>query len=155
PPHGTLQSLPVVSRHSGDPRVSKPSTTNRRRFLQTSAATAAALTLSQVPFVHAQGNDALRVGLIGCGGRGTGPASQALRADRNVRLVALGDAFRDKVDATLQRLQGDRAIADKIDVPAARRFAGFDAYQGVIANSDVVLLCTPPHFRPQHIEAAV
>src|SRR5262245_28070519 len=128
---------------------------NRRRFLQASAATAAAVTLAQAPFVHADGNDTLRIGLIGCGGRGTGAASQALRADRNVRLVALGDAFRDRLDGCLGELRRDRAIAEKIDVPRERQFVGFEAFQQVINAADVVLLCTPPHFRPAHLEAAV
>ncbi len=136
--------------------MSKKTNVSRRRFLQASAATtAAALTLSDVPFVHADGNDALRVGLIGCGNRGTGAATQALRADRNVRLVAMGDAFRDRLDGSLAQLQQDRTLAGKIDVPAARQFVGFDAYQQVINAVDVVLLCTPPHFRPAHIRAAV
>jgi myo-inositol 2-dehydrogenase / D-chiro-inositol 1-dehydrogenase len=139
--------------------VSRPNQTknnvNRRRFLQTSAAGAAALGLSTVPFVHAGGGDTLRVGLVGCGGRGTGAAAQALRADRNVRLVAMGDAFRDKIEASLRGLQRDAGISERVDVPPERRFAGFDAYQDVIRACDVVLLCSPPGFRPSHIEAAV
>ncbi len=129
----------------------------RRRFLQTSAAaTAAAVTLGQVPFVHADGNDTLRVGLIGCGGRGTGAAAQALKADQNVRLVAMGDAFRDRVQGSLATLQNDPSFRAKIQVPAERQFAGFDAYQQVINSGvDIVLLCTPPHFRPLHLRAAV
>src|SRR5215472_11012614 len=100
---------------------------SRRRFLQASGA-AAALSLSQVPLVHADGSDTLRVGLIGCGNRGTGAAAQALRADRNVRLVAMGDAFRDRLEGSLRELRRDEAIADKIDVPRERQFVGFDAY---------------------------
>jgi predicted dehydrogenase len=135
---------------SGKPGV------DRRRFLQASAATAAASTLAQVPFVHADSNDTIRVGLIGCGGRGTGAAAQALKADRNVRLVAMGDAFRDRLEFSLRGLRRDSELADKIDVPAERQFTGFDAYQQVIGSGvDVVLLCTPPHFRPAHLEAAV
>lgn len=130
--------------------------TDRRKFLKTSALTASALALANAPFVHADGDDTLRVGLIGCGGRGTGAAAQALRADANVRLVAMGDAFRDKLDSSLRQLQGDRDIAAKINVPRDKQFVGFDAYQQVINSGvDVVLLCTPPHFRPQQIEAAV
>src|SRR5450755_3326811 len=119
----------------------------RRHFLKTSAALAAAsLTVAQN--AHAQGNDLLKVGLIGCGQRGTGAASQALRADRNVKLWAMADAFDDKIQTSLALLQGEREIADKIDVPAERRHAGFDGYRHVISSCDVVLLCTPPHFRP-------
>ena len=132
---------------------SKPSSLNRRRFLQASAAAASSFTLAQA--VHAAGGETLRVGLIGCGGRGTGAATQALRADRGVRLVAMGDAFEDKVTASLNQLQSDGEVRDKLDVPPERRFHGFDAYQRVIDASDVVLLCTPPGFRPLHLEAAV
>src|SRR5215472_11015769 len=120
---------------------------SRRRFLQASGA-AAALSLSQVPLVHADGSDTLRVGLIGCGGRGTGAAAQALRADRNVKLWALADAFDDRLQHSLSTLQADRALEGKIDVPRERRFVGFDAYRQAVACCDVVLLCTPPQFRP-------
>src|SRR5882762_1295798 len=127
---------------------------SRRTFLQTTAAVAATSLIAQN--AHAQGgSDTLKVGLIGCGGRGTGAASQALRADRNVKLWAMADAFEDKITTSLTTLQADRDIAAKIDVPAARRHVGFDGYRAVIASCDVVLLCTPPHFRPIHLRAAV
>jgi predicted dehydrogenase len=125
----------------------------RRQFLQTTAALAA--TSAVAANAHAQGGDELKVGLIGCGGRGTGAASQALKADRNVKLWAMADAFEDKIQTSLNLLQAEAAIANKIDVPAARRHAGFDAYRQVIASCDVVLLCTPPHFRPIHLREAV
>ncbi|MCC6417965.1 MAG: Gfo/Idh/MocA family oxidoreductase [Gemmataceae bacterium] len=134
---------------------SRRTRSSRRQFLQSSAAAAAAAAIA-VPAVHAQGQGLLKVGLIGCGGRGTGAANQALRADRNVKLWAMGDAFEDRLERSLQTLQRDAAIANKVDVPAARRFAGFDAYQQVINSGvDVVLLCTPPGFRPLHLRAAV
>jgi myo-inositol 2-dehydrogenase/D-chiro-inositol 1-dehydrogenase len=135
--------------------LENPAVSTRRSFLKTTAAVSAAATLSQVPAVHAGGGSTLRVALIGCGGRGTGAAGQALRADENVKLVAVADAFQDKLDACLQRLQRDSAIAAKIDVPRERCFVGFDAYQQAINVADVVLLCAPPGFRPLHIEAAV
>jgi predicted dehydrogenase len=97
----------------------------------------------------------LRVGLVGCGGRGTGAASQALQADPNVQLVALGDAFADKIEGCLAGLKKVEGIGGKIDVPPERRFVGFEAYQRVIENVDVVLLATPPHFRPIHLRAAI
>jgi predicted dehydrogenase len=125
----------------------------RRQFLQTSAAVAASSVIAAN--AHAQGGDELKVGLIGCGNRGTGAASQALKADRNVKLWAMADAFADKIETSLGFLQRDEAIANKIDVPPARRHAGFDGYRQVIASCDVVLLCTPPHFRPIHLRAAV
>ncbi len=127
----------------------------RRSFLQTSTAAAAA-SFASLPQVHAAGSDILRVGLIGCGGRGTGAAEQALRADPNVKLVAMGDAFKDRLDYSYKELIGTEAIKGKIDVPGAKKFVGFDAYQQVINSGvDVVVLATPPHFRPAHIEAAV
>jgi predicted dehydrogenase len=131
------------------------SSTDRRTFLKTTAAVSAA---SFVPtFVHAQQNNAtLKVGLIGCGGRGTGAAQQALLADRDVKLWAVGDAFQDRVDGCLRQLGQRPNIAAKLDVPRERQFVGFDAASRVIASGvDVVCLCTPPHFRPAHLEAAV
>jgi predicted dehydrogenase len=137
------------------PPTSSPQS-SRRQFLQASAAAAAAVSLASVPLVHAGGSDTLRVGLVGCGGRGTGAAVNALKADRNVRLVAMGDAFQDRITSSLATLGREgQDVTAKIDVPAERQFAGFDACQRVIDNVDVVLLATPPHFRPAHIEMAV
>src|SRR3954464_11647843 len=112
------------------------------------AASAALATATVAANAHAGGGDELKVGLIGCGGRGTGAASQALRADRNVKLWAMADAFSDRLEGSLTTLQRDQPIQGKIDVPRERRFVGFEGYRDVIAACDVVLLCTPPHFRP-------
>jgi predicted dehydrogenase len=129
-------------------------TPNRRDVL--GAAAAVAGTLAAAPHVFAAGSDVLRVGLIGCGGRGTGAASQALRADEHVKLVAMGDAFDDRLQTSLATLRKDEKIAGKVDVPPEHCFVGFDAYRQVLAAGvDVVLLCTPPHFRPLHLKAAV
>lgn len=122
----------------------------RRTFLKASAVAALA-----APAVHAASGDTLRVGLIGCGGRGTGAAQQALRADKNVKLVAMADAFADRLTKSLDELRAADGLAGKIDVPQERQFVGFDGYKDVIAASDVVLLCTPPHFRPLHLKAAI
>jgi len=127
--------------------------TTRRTFLTSTAALAASSAIAGN--AHASGGDELKVGIIGCGGRGRGAASQALRADRNVKLFAMADAFPDKIEEAMNFLSLDREIVGKIDVPQARRFTGFNAYQQVIASCDVVLLCTPPHFRPMHLDAAV
>lgn len=128
-------------------------TSTRRDFLRT---TSAAGLLAAAPLVHAAGNETtLRVALIGCGGRGTGAASQALRADPNVKLVAMADAFADRISQSLSTLQQTSDIAKKIDVPAERQFVGLDAYRKAIDLADVVLLTTPPHFRPIHLQAAV
>jgi predicted dehydrogenase len=119
-------------------------------------ASAVAATLAAAPHVYAAGSDVLRVGLIGCGSRGTGAASQALRADEHVKLVAMGDAFEDRLQTSLETLRKDEKVAGKIDVPPERCFVGFDAYRQVLAAGvDVVLLTTPPHFRPLHLKAAV
>src|SRR4051812_21028188 len=123
-----------------------PDSTARRTFLAGSAAAAAATSLLPAG-AHAAGNDMIRVGLVGCGGRGTGAASQALQADPTVRLVAMCDAFRDRLDASLRELRNIRAIQGKIDITPERCFDGFDGYQRLINSGvDVVLLCTPPGF---------
>jgi len=129
--------------------------TTRRAFLKTSAAALAAAHLPIERSAWAAGSDVLRVGLIGCGGRGTGAAVQALQADPNLKLVALGDAFSDRLQMSLEQLGKNPAIKAKIDVPRERQFVGFDNYKGVIEATDVVLLATPPQFRPLHLRAAV
>ncbi|MCS6853089.1 MAG: Gfo/Idh/MocA family oxidoreductase [Gemmataceae bacterium] len=133
--------------------------TTRRDFLRsTTALTGAALASAWAPAgVHAAGSDIIRVGLIGCGGRGTGAAVQALHADPGVRLVAMGDMFADRLESSLRTLRNeDESIARRVEVTPDRCFTGFDAYKHVIASGvDVVLLATPPHFRPAHIKAAV
>lgn len=133
---------------------------SRRQFLRSSSAavlTGAATAHTFIPAnVHAAGNDLLRVGLIGCGGRGTGAAAQALAADPNVKLVAMADAFQDRLESSLASLKQQSGLADRIDVPRERRFVGFSAGSELIASGvDVVLLATPPHFRPEHLKAAV
>ena len=142
--------------NSSQPNSSSQST--RRQFLSRSSqavvAGGLALNSSIVKAAFAAGDETIRVGLVGCGGRGTGAAAQALRADPNTKLVALGDAFADQVEKSLANLK-KQDIQDRVDVPQENQFAGFDAYQGVIANSDVVLLATPPHFRPQHLKACI
>jgi predicted dehydrogenase len=105
---------------------------------------------------HAGGSDVLRVGLVGCGGRGTGAAADALQADPNVRLVAMADLFEDRLKSSLASLRKDEGIGKKVAVTAQRQFVGFEAYRQLMASGvDVVLLTTPPHFRPIHLKAAV
>jgi predicted dehydrogenase len=100
--------------------------------------------------------DELRIGLIGCGGRGTGAASQALSTKGPVRLVAMADMFADRLEGALGSLQENKELGARIEVPKERRFTGFDAYKQLLATDiDVVLIATPPHFRPQHFEAAI
>ena len=131
---------------------------SRRRFLKQSAAAVSGVMAANLRIArsaHVAGSDLLRVGLIGCGGRGTGAAVQALSADPNCKLVAMGDAFEDRLNLSLEQLQKSEA-ASKVDVPKERRFVGFNAYREVLESGvDVVLLCEPPHFRPSHLRAAV
>ena len=130
---------------------------SRRQFIQTSGAamlSAAAASYVQRGTVHAASSDTLRVGLIGCGGRGSGAAFEALNADPNTKLVALADAFTDMVDLCLNKFK-DSTVADRVAVDDNHKFAGFDAYKGVIDACDVVVLATPPAFRPAHLRACI
>jgi len=131
--------------------------TTRRDFLATAAVAAAgtALAGSIASRAHAAGADLIRIGLIGCGGRGSGAAEQALNADKNIKLVAMGDAFGDRLESHLAGLK-KTSVGDKVEVPPEKRFVGFDAYKQVIDSGvDVVLLTTPPHFRPIHLKYAI
>jgi predicted dehydrogenase len=94
----------------------------------------------------------LKAGLIGCGGRGTGAALNFLDAGPNLEIVALGDVFQDRLDKCRSELKTQK----NVQIADEKCFLGFDAYEKVIDSGvDIVLLCTPPHFRPQHVEAAV
>jgi predicted dehydrogenase len=126
---------------------------NRRTFLQSTAATAGAALLSSG--VHAAGTDTIRVGLVGCGNRGNGAAVQALTADPNAKLVAVGDAFADQIESSIKIISQEPNLAKRVEVPQDRRFVGLDAYKHVISAVDVVLLTAPPGFRPIHLQAAV
>jgi predicted dehydrogenase len=133
---------------------------SRREFLKTSGViTAASLA---APFVLTgraatlSPGDTIRVGLVGCGGRGTGAAKQALNADKNVKLVALADAFESQVQGALKTLKGDSEVGGKVDVEDTKKFVGLDAYQKLIDSGvDLVVLASPPGFRPAHLKAAV
>jgi predicted dehydrogenase len=133
--------------------------TTRRAFLQNTTTVLAAGTLAAeltIPSsVHAAGSDVLRLGLIGCGRRGTGAAMQALQADPQNKLVALADAFEDQLQYCLDTLQKS-AVGPRVAVDSDHRFVGFDAYQKLLGSGvDVVLLTAPPHFRPAHLQAAI
>ncbi len=130
--------------------------TSRRDFLKASAATAAAVSLASVPLVHAQGNDMIKVGLIGCGGRGSGAARNILQTGPNIKLWAMGDTFPDRLTSSYNQLHNTPTCVNRLDCPPERRFVGFNAYQHVINSGvQVVILATPPHFRPMHLEAAI
>lgn len=128
----------------------------RRSFMQTSGALTAAAIMSAygTSAVYAQASDKIRVGLVGCGGRGRGAAADCVNSSKNVQLVALGDLFAEPV-AEAKKVFGERP-KDKYDVKDDHCFVGWDAYQKVIASDvDVVILATPPGFRPMMIEAAI
>ena len=141
--------------------------TSRREFVRQTSLLAgglmAAPLLSKANYFSGA-DDAIKIVLIGCGGRGTGAAMQALSTKQNIKLVAMADAFQDNVEKCYANLTKENASAaasgkpgvkSKIDVPAERRFFGFDAYMKVIPLADVVLIATPPGFRPIHFEEAI
>ncbi|KLT65695.1 Gfo/Idh/MocA family protein [Pedobacter sp. BMA] len=133
----------------------EPNTQERRDFLKASALLVGGTILSSIPLAgaFASGTDTIRIALIGCGDRGTGAAFQALSTKFNLKLVAMADAFQDRLDSSYQSLSSK--FAAKMDVPKERQFVGFDAYLKAIPLADVVLLVTPPGFRPIHFEEAV
>ncbi len=136
--------------------MSTPATHSRRQFLKTGTAASLSAAVLSSSVIHAAGDDVLKVGLIGCGGRGSGAAQQALRADKNVKLVAMGDAFADKLESGLSVLKAQPDIASKIAVDDDHKFVGFDCVEKVLASGvDVILLCSPPGFRPAHMKLAV
>jgi predicted dehydrogenase len=128
---------------------------NRRDFVKT-AATASVLAAFPARFnVFAAGSDAIKVGVIGCGGRGTGAAIDCLKAAQGVEIVALGDLVPDRVESALARL--NKEFSGRVKVPADRRFTGFDNYKQICGLPDVNLIVTaaPPGFRPIHFKAAI
>jgi predicted dehydrogenase len=132
---------------------------SRRDFLRHSAtavaAGAVAASVFRAPAAHAAQDSTVKIALVGCGGRGTGAAAQALSTEGPTKLVAVADAFEDNAKKAVENLKNDENGA-KVDVAAERIFSGFDAYQKAIdAGADVVILATPPGFRPMHFEAAV
>jgi predicted dehydrogenase len=133
--------------------------TSRRAFLKhsTTAVAGGLVTgLSIARSAYVAGGDAIRVGLVGCGGRGTGAATQVLNADRGARLVAMSDAFDDRLQRSLMSMKQQENIRDRVLVDSDHQFTGFDGYKHVIASDvDVVLLATPPHFRPIHFKACI
>ena len=130
--------------------------TTRRHFIGTTAAaaTVASTGLTVAQSANVAGSDQIKVGLIGCGGRGSGAANQALSTKQEgVVLHAVADAFKEKADGALSNLRTKHA--EKVQVDDSRIFAGLDGYKKVIDSCDLVILTTPPGFRPYHFEAAV
>ena len=136
--------------------------TSRREFVKSSSFLAggllAAPLLSRANYFSGSPGT-IRIALIGCGGRGTGAATQALLTKENVKLVAMADAFRDRLDGSYKELtstdNSEGNIKARVDVPEERKFVGFDAYLKAIPLADVVILATPPGFRPIHFEEAI
>lgn len=127
----------------------------RRDFLKTSAILTGGAMLSPfaMPGAYAAGSDEIKIAVVGCGGRGTGAVFQALATGYNIKLVAMADAFRDRLDKSYEPIA--KKHPDMVDVPEERKFVGFDAYREAIKLADVVLLTAPPGFRPAHFEEAV
>ncbi|VAW12076.1 Myo-inositol 2-dehydrogenase [hydrothermal vent metagenome] len=130
---------------------------NRRKFIKNSTTlTIGGVLLSTLPgqlYANVSGKEVLKVGLVGCGGRGSGAIFQVLKASPSVRVVAIGDTFKDRVDKLHERIE--IKYKDQSDITEATKFVGFDAYKKVIEICDVVLLATPPPFRPTHFEASI
>lgn len=128
---------------------------NRRQFLGAAAATAAASAVAPGAFAaHGGADDRLRIGVIGVGGRGKGACRDAMNAGKGVVLVAMADAFSDNLEAAHKALADQ--FAEQVQVPTEQRFSGFDAYKQVLeCDLDLVILATPPGFRPIHFRAAI
>lgn len=146
----------------------KDTGSTRREFLKSTGRIAAtsAVMAGIAPRIHAGANNTIKIALIGCGYRGTGAASQTLKTKGPVKLWAMADVFEDRLQSSLVNLtkgqeadydrEAHQGLAARIDVPPERRFVGFDAYQKAIDSGvDMVILTTPPHFRPMHYECAV
>src|SRR3989454_1721641 len=150
-----VESTSKAMKDSNHPNSLAPTT--RRDFLKkTSTAVAGGTLLGGLSLersAFAAGSDILRIALIGCGGRGSGAADQALSTSGGVKLVAMADVFEDKLQGSLDNLK--KQHADRVEVPKEHQFIGFDAYKQAIALADVVILATPPGFRPIHFEEAV
>ena len=127
---------------------------SRRDFIKGSAAVSIAALAKGSSRIYAAGSDKIRVGLIGCGGRGTAGIQECIKSSEGIELVAMGDLFKDRLDGCLEQLKNN--IPDNVKVTPEACFVGFDAYKKVIASDvDLVLLETPPHYRPIHLKAAI
>ncbi len=128
--------------------------TTRRRIIKSGSITS--LAISAPTILKAQNTpEQIKIGVIGCGGRGSGALAQALSADPNVILWAVGDAFQSGINNAL-RVGAQKSYSSRMQAPKERQFLGLDSYKGVLASGvDLVLLCSPPHFRPQHLRATV
>jgi len=127
---------------------------SRRDFIKSSTAISLAVLASGASKVFAAGSDKIRLGIIGCGGRGTYDSINCANSSDDVEIVAMGDLFKDRLDNTLKKLKDN--LGERIKVTADTCFVGFDAYKKVLAcDIDMVILTSPPHFRPKHLQAAI
>lgn len=146
----------------------KSSPHTRRNFIRKSTLATGSLMamplVSKAEFFNSSADDSIKIALVGCGGRGTGAALQALLTKQNVKLVAMADAFRDRLDACYKSLVADDlfeelgvhgSVKDRAAVKEENKFVGFEAYKKAIPLADVVILTTPPGFRPVHFEEVV
>ena len=135
---------------------------SRRQFIRNTstglAAGAVVGSLARPQLVHAAGDETIKVGLVGCGGRGSGAAINAMHADENMKLTAMADLFDDRLQRSRRNIRTaaeGEDMGQKFDVKDEYCFSGFDAYQKVMGTDvDVVILASTPHFRPRHLEAA-
>ncbi len=139
-----------------DPSTDDPKPgASRRQVLRAAGAATALGATSAIAGASARQDEeppTLRLGLVGCGGRGGGAVRDALRADPNTKLVAMGDAFDDRISSKLAEINAEEEFKGRIDVPSERAFAGFDCHEKVTDNCDVVLMASTPHFRPAQVE---
>ncbi|MEX0928719.1 MAG: Gfo/Idh/MocA family oxidoreductase, partial [Balneolales bacterium] len=138
--------------------MSKKAISRRDFFKNASMAAGSGLLMGGLPVgasARVSGSDTLKIAVVGCGGRGTGAANQALSTGEGVQLVAMADAFRDRLDQSYERLAERFAESGQVNVPEEHKFTGFDGYKKAIELADVVILATTPGFRPVHFEAAV
>jgi predicted dehydrogenase len=141
--------------------MNEPSLTSRRQFLKASTTAAlggalAAPAILGTKSSAASPGDTLKVGLVGCGGRGGEAAMNALRGDKNAVLSAIADIYAENIETKLGFMKRDENLSDRVQVNESKRFVGLDAYKAVLESGiDVVILATPPGFRPQHMKAAV
>lgn len=125
---------------------------SRRKFIGGAAVAAAAVNLPIQACAQVAGSDELKLALVGCGGRGGGAINQALTAG-GTRLVAMADAYQSRLEPLLSSMQGK--FKERVDVPESRRYIGMEAFHDAIGHADVVLLATPPGFRPMMFKAAI
>ena len=131
---------------------------SRRSFVRKTAAITSGVLATNVTFqsfANVNENKKLKLAVVGCGGRGSGAVVQALNADDNVELVSMADAFKDRIDSSLKGIQDHFGDSKKIKIKEKNIFTGFDSYKKAIDLCDVVILTTPPGFRPLHFEYAV